>query len=93
MKNQLGYHFLKKTLKTNFLKNDYGILYSLCFIKIFVRSIKLGFKPIFIDETKIEMKNKHFKIWRLRNEQIYFGNSSKEKKYGFGSGKRANLSL
>ena len=49
------------------------------FIKIFVRSIKLGFKPIFIDETKIEMKNNHFKIWRLRNEQIYFGNSSKEK--------------
>ena len=68
MKNQLGYHFSKTTLKTNFLKNDYEILYSLCFIKIFVRSIKLGFKPIFIEETKIEMKNNHFNFWRLRNE-------------------------
>ena len=79
LKNHMGLYYLKTTLKNKFLTEDLGILYSLSFIKIFVRAIKLGFTPIFIDETKIELKNNHFKVWRFRKEQIYFGKSSKEK--------------
>ena len=55
MKNNFGLHYLKTNPKSKFLTKDLGILYSMCFIKIFTRSIKLGFIPIFIDETKIEL--------------------------------------
>ena len=55
MKNNFGLHYLKTNPKSKFLTKDLGILYSMCFIKIFIRNIKLGFIPIFIDETKIEL--------------------------------------
>ena len=32
-----------------------------------------------MDETKIELQNNHCKLWRFRNEQIYYGNTSRGK--------------
>ena len=61
LRNELGFHYLKSTYKSNFLRHDAGILYCLGFLKTFIRCIKLGFYPIFIDETKIELMNNHFK--------------------------------
>ena len=40
----------------------------------------MDFCPIFIDESKIELQNNHFKCWRLKDEELYFGNSSKDKR-------------
>ena len=80
LRKELGYHYLRTTIKTNFLNKDDGILYCFCFIKIITRALKLGFTPIFVDESKIELINNHSKIWRLKTEQIYYGNSSKQKR-------------
>lgn len=79
IRNELGYHFLKTTPKSNTLKTDLSILSCLCFIKIITRCLKLGFFPIFIDESKIELSNNHYKAWRFRHEQLYYGASSKDK--------------
>ncbi len=76
---ELGFRYLKTAYKSNFLRKEEGILYCLCFIKTFVRCIKFGFIPIFIDETKIELRNNHLKCWRGNSETIYFGDSNKEK--------------
>lgn len=79
LRKQLDFHFLKTSPKSNFLKKESGILSCLCFLKAFVRCIKLGYQPIFIDESKIELINNHFKCWRMKLETIYFGDSSKIK--------------
>ena len=44
LKNNLGYNFLKTTYKNNFLQTNEGIILSLIFIKVIVRTIKLGFE-------------------------------------------------
>ena len=79
LRNDLGFRFLKTVPKSNYLQKEAGILSCLCFIKAFVKCIKLGFQPIFLDESKIELTNNHFKCWRLKSEVIYFGDSNKKK--------------
>ena len=51
----------------------------LCFLKIIILYLKLKFKPIFVDESKVEMINNHYKAWRFPNEELLFGNLSKRK--------------
>ena len=41
--------------------------------------MKLGFRLIFLDESKIETTNNHYRCWRYKNEAIYFGNKNIEK--------------
>lgn len=79
LRKELNYHYLKTCCKSNFLKNESGVLFCFGFIKSFVRALKSGFEPIFIDESKIELVNNHFKCWRMVNETIHFGNTSKIK--------------
>lgn len=79
IKNKLGYSFLKTTYKNNFLKTNNAIVLSLIFIKIIIRIIKLGFEIIFLDESKIESINSHYKCWRKKNETIFFSDAKKIK--------------
>ena len=80
LKNEMRLHYLKSTLKINYLIEEIGLLNYMCFIKIFTRCIKVGFSPNFIDESKIDLHNNHFKAWGFKHEELYFGNSSKEKR-------------
>ena len=41
--------------------------------------MKLGFRLIFLDESKKETTNNHYRCWRYKNEAIYFGNKKNEK--------------
>ena len=41
--------------------------------------MELGFYPIFLDESKIELVNNHYKCWRFYREEIYFDNPGKQK--------------
>lgn len=79
IRNRLGYKFLKTTYKNNFLKSKNGTILCLCFIKLFTRILKLGFKVIFLDESKIELNNTHLKCWRKTNEVIYYSSGKKNK--------------
>ena len=40
----------------------------------------MGFIPIFVDESKIELINNHSKVWRLKSEQIYYGKCLRQKR-------------
>ena len=79
IKNRLGFRYLKTTYNNNFLKSNYGNILCLCFIKVIIRSIRLGFDIIFVDESKIETINSHLKCWRKQKETIYFSNVNKQK--------------
>lgn len=79
IRDKLGYRFLKTTYKNNFLRSDKGTILCLCFIKVFCRLIKLGFNIIYLDESKIELRNTHLKCWRKKNETIYFADNNKGK--------------
>lgn len=70
-KNKLNIKFLKTTIKNNKLISNKSIFSSLCFIKIFTRSLILGFDILFLDESSILLKNNHYKCWRSSDENIY----------------------
>lgn len=69
LRKELNFHYLKTCYKTNYLKKEPGILFS----------FESNLKPIFIDESKIQIINNHFKCWRLITETIHFGDPSKKK--------------
>lgn len=46
IKNKLGLHYLKTTLKSNYLSTTEGIFFSLCIIKIFTKCIIKGYEAI-----------------------------------------------
>ena len=75
LRKELGLKYLKTTFKNNYLNT----LDCLCFIKIIQKCMKLGFRLIFLDESKIETTNNHYRCWRYKNEEIYFGNKKNEK--------------
>ena len=79
IKKKLGLHYLKTTLKSNFLNTNEGIYYSLCFIKTFIRCISQGYEIIFVDESSIKSSNSIYWCWRGYTEQIYFGNYKQNK--------------
>lgn len=79
MKYHLNKHFIKTTVKNPKLnKNLYKFL-SHFFIKGIVRSLKLGLKLIFIDETGFQLENNNYYCWRCYKEEIQGGATIKLK--------------
>ena len=79
IKKELGYRYLKTVLKNNSLNKQTGILNCLSFIKIIARCLKYKFLPIFVDESKIEITNNHFRAWRYPKEEFLFSDTQKKK--------------
>lgn len=70
MKYHLNKHFIKTTVKNPKLnKNLYKFL-SHFFIKGIVRSLKLGLKLIFIDETGFQLENNNYYCWRCYKKKF-----------------------
>ena len=67
IKNQMGFHYLKTTIKTSQILEKENILITFAFIKIITRSIKLRYKI-------------NYRCYRKRDEQIYFRFLKKEKR-------------
>ena len=80
MRRQMDYRYLKTVYKSKKIENFDNKLYSFYFIKAFVKFLKVGFELIFVDESKIELLNNHYKCWRRKDEQICFGTNNKHKK-------------
>lgn len=72
IKNKLGYHYTKTTLKNPKINLTRNKLISFCFIKIIIRCIYLGFRIIYIDESSITNKNCNFRCFKKENEKINF---------------------
>ena len=51
----------------------------LLFLKIILRSLKMGLKLLFIDETGMQIDNNNYYRWRLNN-QLVFGEAYKDTK-------------
>lgn len=82
LRNKLNFRFLKSVIKNDKLNDNRNILISLCFIKIIVKCMKLNYKIIYIDESRIQCNNNNFKTWRSKEETIY---------YRIGNNKKSNL--
>ena len=80
LRRQMDYRYLKTIYKTKKIENFDNKLYSFFFIKAFAKCLKIGFEFIFIDESKVELLNNHYKCWRRKDEQICFGANNKCKK-------------
>jgi len=78
-RKKLLLNFKKRTIKNEKLKKHSFIKFSFFFMKIMFRSLNLGLKPIFIDESGFSLKNNNFKTWVFNNEQIYYGSNSSYK--------------
>ena len=80
LRKKLNLKYLKTTYKTRKIESEKNKLYSFYFIKAFIKFISLGFDFIFLDESKFELQNNHFRCWRNKNENIYFGVNNNCKK-------------
>ena len=80
LRKKLNFRYLKTTYKTKKIEFDNNKLYSFFFIKVLAKSIKFNFEFIFIDESKIEIQNNHFRCWRHYDEQALFGINNNAKK-------------
>ncbi len=80
MRNKLGLHYIKTSIKTTKILNIKNLLISFFFIKTIMRAIKMGYKILFQDECSILCSNNNFHCWRFRNEHIFFGDGKKNRK-------------
>ena len=88
IRKKLNFRYLKTCYKTIKIENLDNILYSFYFIKAFAKFIKLGFELIFLDESKIELLNNHYRCWRRKDESLFFPQNKKQKKkFDFGYNK------
>jgi len=71
--------FRKKTIKNKKLITKNFIKYSFFFIKIVARSMSLGLKFIYIDESGFSLSNNNFKSWFCQDEEIYYGSNLKSR--------------
>ena len=79
LRKQLNYRFLKTNYKTRKIESYNNKIHCFFYIKAFIRCLKLNFNFIFVDESKIELTNNHLRCWRKKEENIFFGNTSKQK--------------
>ena len=73
MKSHLKYRYLKTTIKNSSLEENKSIFMSFIFIKTFIRAIKIGLKPLYIDESGLMITNNNYRRWRIRNMDINIG--------------------
>ena len=71
LRNKLFYRFRKIPVKTNKLINVDNIRKTFYFIKILIRSLKLGITPIYIDECGFFLKNNNFRNWICRDDEYF----------------------
>lgn len=77
--NRLGYRYLKTTIKNKIILSDENIIISLSFIKIIERCLRLKMTIIYVDETSILSMNNNYRLWRHKNQEIYFDIPKKER--------------
>lgn len=80
LRKKLNLKYLKTTYKTKKIESAKNKSYCFYFIKAFIKFIKVGFEFIFIDESKFETQNNHFRCWRAKEESLCFGPENKSKK-------------
>ena len=83
-KNKLKLNYLKTSVKNSKIKSNNYVFLSLCFIKIIVKAISLGFTIYYMDESDISLRNNNFRCWRKQKEYIY---------HDYGKNERSNLLL
>ena len=71
LKKELGYKYMKTTIKTNKILSKDNLLLSFALIKIIARSISFKFNLVYIDETSIQNNNNNYFCWRKDQQNIY----------------------
>ena len=72
LRNKMKYKYRKTSIKNPLLnENRYKFMLGI-FIKVILRSIRLGIKLLFIDETGVQLENNNYYSWQRDNE-IFLG--------------------
>ena len=80
LKNKLNYKFRKIGIKAKDLEKINYKRMGFVFIKILLRALKINLKPIFVDESKFELKNDNFKTWISANDFCHYGPKTNQKR-------------
>ena len=79
--HNLNYKYLKTNVKNPLLKTNNYQFMLLLFLKITPRSLKIGLKLLFIDETRMKIDNNNYYYYRWKlNNQLVFGETYKDTK-------------
>lgn len=79
LKNHLGMRYLRTSIKNPKLEENNYLLMSFIFIRIFIKSLLLDLKIIYVDETGFLLQNNNYYTWRCEDEQIINGPKNKSK--------------
>ena len=78
--NKLNFKFLKNITKPACLNSMSDKIRSFIFINTIIKSLKLGLKIIFLDESNFQIQNNHLKIWRQKDYLPYVNVGGKGRK-------------
>jgi len=79
LKNKLNHHYLKTAVKNIELTSKKYITMGYFFLKIVVKSLKLGGTLVFIDESGFLSYNPNYRTWRNNLEDVYSKLKTKQK--------------
>lgn len=71
LKKELGFKYIKTTIKTDKILEGKNLLLTFAFVKIIARCISQKFNLIYVDESAIQNTNNNFYCWRKSDEDIY----------------------
>ena len=70
---------MKTTIKNINITSERNLIISLTFLKIVERAIRQNMKLIFLDESSILSANNNYRIWRQKEEDVFFQIPKKER--------------
>lgn len=79
LRYSLKYKYLKTTVKPEILTNTKYQRKAFFLIRLIYQIISKGMVLVFIDESKIQLKNSNFRKWRNKNDSFNYGSNKQEK--------------
>lgn len=79
LKYSLGFRYLKTVVKPKILSNLEFKKKSYFLIRLIYQILKNGMDIIYVDESKIQLKNSNLRIWRPKNDSFNYGSINQGK--------------
>ena len=79
LKYSLGFRYLKTTLKPRILMTITFKRKSFFLLRLLFEILSKGLNIIFVDETKIQLKNSNYHTWRNKNDSFNYSSINQDK--------------
>jgi hypothetical protein len=79
LKYKLDYRYLKTVVKPKILSSLVFKKKSYFLLRIIYQVLKSEMNFIYVDETKLQLKNSNFRVWRPKHDNFNYSNNKQEK--------------